>query len=62
MRIPYPDAGIKASRRNSLAIESNGIYLTEMPLQGAQTLPAGDAPNLGGSVVASGYDKVAMNF
>ena len=62
MWVPYPDAGIQASSCNSLAIESNSVNLAEMPLQGTQALPAGDAPDLGGGIVASGYDKVAMNF
>ncbi len=30
--IPYPDAGVKASRCDSLPIKSYGVYLAEMAL------------------------------
>lgn len=36
--IPYPYASIQAARRNSLAVERDGIDLAKVALQSAETL------------------------
>lgn len=62
MRVPYPDASVEAPRCDSLPIESYGVDLAEMALQRPQALSSRDAPDLGGRVIASGYNQIAVNF
>lgn len=58
--IPYPDTGVQAARRNLLAVKGNGINLTKMSRERAQTLALGYAPNLGCCVVAARNHDIAV--
>lgn len=52
MSVPYSDAGIKTPGHHSLAVEGNGINLTEVAGESVKALTFGNTPNLGGSVIA----------
>ena len=60
--VPDPHAGIQTTSSYPLPIKSNGIDLTEMTLQGTQTLAGPDVPKLGGCVIAARDDKVTMDL
>lgn len=62
MRVPYPNAGVKAPCRDPLPIKSYGVDLAEMALQCTQALSSRDTPDLRGGVIASRYDEIAVNF
>ena len=59
---PNPHARIKTPRCDSSTIESYSVNLAKMPTQGPETLSCRHTPDLGGGVVASAYDEVAVDL
>lgn len=59
--IPYPNAGVKTTRRDSLAVKGDCIDLAEMTRERPQATPFGNTPYPGGRVIASRNYQVPVD-
>jgi len=60
--IPYPDTSVQTARSDSHAVKGNSVYLAVMALQSVEAPSLGNAPNLGGSVIATRDYDIALDL
>lgn len=58
--VPDAHARVETAGRDALAVKGDGVNLTEVPLESAETAALADAPYPSGGVVAAAYYQVAV--